>query len=165
MRQTKNQNKSTQNDPKTEMFCSDATKNEHVLDQKTHIKRWEECLFSPLTVARCLLLLLTEVGWCSDTKNMLCAELSMMPRNGATKTNHETPKENERKRQDEHIHLPHFFGGCVLLLFAMGGLRLWLKNMLYTEKSALAWKGCSKNWAWKWTGIWQKNWLNSQHNN
>jgi hypothetical protein len=29
---------------------------------------------------------------------MLCAELSMMPRNGATKTNHETPKENELKK-------------------------------------------------------------------
>ena len=65
---------------------------------------------------------------------MLCAELSMMPRNGATKTNHETPKENERKRQDEHIHLPHFFGGCVLLLFAMGGLRLWLeKDAVFRE--------------------------------
>ena len=147
MRQTKNQNKSTHNDPKTEMFCSDATKNEHVLDQKTHIKRWEECLFSPLAVARCLLLLLTEVGWCSDTKNMLCAELSMMPRNGATKTNHETPKENERKRQDEHNHLPHFLVDASCCCLWWMGWGCGSKKMLCSEKPAMAWEGCSHNWA------------------
>ena len=38
----KNQNKSTQKDPKTEMVCNDATRNEHVLDQKTNIKSGEE---------------------------------------------------------------------------------------------------------------------------
>ena len=58
----KNQNKSTQKDPKTEMVCNDATRNEHVLDQKTNIKSGEECFFPLLAVARCLLLLLPEGG-------------------------------------------------------------------------------------------------------
>ena len=54
----KNRNNSTQKDPKTAMACNNATKNEHVLDKK-HVKSRKECLFSPLTFARCLLLLLS----------------------------------------------------------------------------------------------------------
>ena len=30
------------------------------------------------------------------------------------------------------------------------------KNLMCLEKSTIAWAGCSKNWAWKGTMIWQK---------
>ena len=81
MQQTKNENKSTHKDPKTEMVCSDVTKNEHVLDQKTHIKRWERMFILTFCFARCLLLLF-QCSELSDSKKMLCAEISMIAWNG-----------------------------------------------------------------------------------
>jgi hypothetical protein len=62
MRQTKIRTKVHRKDPKTELVCNDATRNEHVLDQKTNIKSGEECFFPLLAVARCMLLLLPERG-------------------------------------------------------------------------------------------------------
>ncbi len=75
-------------------------------------------------------------------KNMLCAEISMTARNSATKTRNVTVEKTQHERHDGCINLPPAFGGFLLLLFAIGGLRLLFKNMMCSDKSC--WRRVAK---------------------
>ncbi len=96
---------------------------------------------------------------------MLCAKISTMAWNGATQTKACDSRTIQHEMQDEHIHLPHVFGGCILLLFAMGGLRLWLKkHAVFREiHDGMGW--VQQELSMEMNRNITKNWLTSQHNN
>jgi hypothetical protein len=72
---------------------------------------------------------------------MLCAEISMMAWNGATKTNHETPEKMSVKGMiNTSIYLTFLVDtSCCCLQWV--GRGCGSKKMLCSEKPAMAWEG------------------------
>ncbi len=88
------------------MACNYA-KNEHVLVQKNHIKSKKNAFSHLLLLLDACCCCYCEVNWSRGSKNMLCAEISMMVWNGATKINHVTEEKFRKKgRTNKLIYLP-----------------------------------------------------------